>query len=663
MIGLVLAQAVVTAAAPAEGVIAYPPAFFSAQEPGTARDMVERLPGFLLESGSTARGFEGTAGNVLIDGRRPASKTDTLHDILDRIPASKVARIEVIRGGAPGIDMQGRAVVANIVLKKDTAVRGHVEAESSHVPDGRTFGGLKAQASGGGGERKWEASGVFGRNFSGLAGPATAVTQSPMQIRRLDIASEDDGWIHIATGAYELPTAGGTLRLNGRYYGQNLKFEEDSRDRASGVVRSTDQIARADDYEAGLRYIRRLSSRATVELIALDQGSDYRVRSSLAAAGAEQRFALAQDTRETIGRAVVKHGWSPTLSFELGAEAAHNTLESQTAFVVDGVPVSLPDANVSVAEDRGEVFGKFSWRASPRLSLDGSVRYERSKVTSEGDVSLTKSLAYLKPRLVAAWSPDEVSQLRVSIEREVGQLDFSDFVAQASLNTDTGVTAGNVDLEPERAWAFEAALERQFWGRGSLILTARSSHISGVVDRGPVVTAAGVFDRPTNIGQGRKDVLRLDLTVPLEKAGLKGAQLKGFVVKRWSRVEDPTTGERRQISGLRHIEWEAHVTQDLPQHNLTWGVSGYGGWQVYDYRFNAVDERKLDPFVMIFTEWRPRPDISVRAEVGNLTNRGYRRITLTHPGPRGAGAAPTLTERETYFGRNYFIRVRKTFGG
>ena len=56
-------------------------------------------------------------------------------------------------------------------------------------------------------------------------------------------------------------------------------------------------------------------------------------------------------------------------------------------------------------------------------------------------------------------------------------------------------------------------------------------------------------------------------------------------------------------------------------------------------------------------------DIEVQMEVGNLTDRGYRRVTLTYPGPRNSGLAPTLSEREIYFGRNYFIRVRKTFGG
>ena len=662
MIGLILAQAV-AAAAPAEGVIAYPPAFFADQRPDTARDMIERLPGFLLESGTGARGFEGTAGNVLIDGQRPASKTDSLYDILDRIPAGKVARIEVVRGGAPGVDMQGKAVVANIVLTKDATIRGHVQAESSQLEDGRNLAGLGGQASGGGDGRKWEVSGTWGRGYSSLAGPATAVTRFPAEVRRFAVRSEDDGWIRLATGAYELPLAGGSLRINGRYYGQDIKFEEDSLDLGSGAVRSTDQLNPGDEYELGLRYTKPLSARATLELVALDQGGDYRISTAQTSAGGGQRFELDQDTRETIGRAVVKYIWSPALSAEAGAEGAHNTLDSLTAFAVNGAPVVLPGANVTVAEDRGEVFGKASWRVSRRLGLDGSLRYERSKVTSDGDVQLGKTLGYLKPRLVAAWSPDDASQIRLRVEREVGQLNFNDFVAQASLNTDTGVTAGNVDLEPERAWVLDVAYERRFWERGSVILTARRLEVSGAVDRGPVFTPEGVFDRPTNIGDGRKDVLRMDLTVPLEKTGLKGAQLKGYVVKRWSRVEDPTTGERRQISGLRHMEWEATFSQDLPDRNLSWGIHGHGGWQVYYFRFNAVDEQKLDPLVEVFAEWRPRPDISIRAEVGNLTNRGYRRVTLTHPGRRDGALMPTLTERETYLGRNYFLRIRKTFGG
>src|ERR1700754_4713 len=100
-----------------QGVISYPASFFTGQQVANAYEMLGRLPGFSLDTGDTVRGFEGAAGNVLIDGQRPSSKSDALDGILQRIPASKVARIDLIRGGAPGIDMQGKTVIANVILK------------------------------------------------------------------------------------------------------------------------------------------------------------------------------------------------------------------------------------------------------------------------------------------------------------------------------------------------------------------------------------------------------------------------------------------------------------------------------------------------------------------------------------------------------------------
>ena len=86
------------------GVLVYQADFFANARPNTAYDMIGRLPGFTFDNGNSARGFAGTAGNVLIDGQRPTSKTDDLQSILQRIPASDVERIELIRGGARGIE-------------------------------------------------------------------------------------------------------------------------------------------------------------------------------------------------------------------------------------------------------------------------------------------------------------------------------------------------------------------------------------------------------------------------------------------------------------------------------------------------------------------------------------------------------------------------------
>ncbi len=115
--GAAAAQTTGAAVAPAlSEVTTYPASFFSSARPNTALDMVERLPGFTFEESQTLRGLAGNAGNVIVDGARPTTKTDTLSDVLRRIPADSVARIDVIRGGAPGIDMQGRTIIANVIL-------------------------------------------------------------------------------------------------------------------------------------------------------------------------------------------------------------------------------------------------------------------------------------------------------------------------------------------------------------------------------------------------------------------------------------------------------------------------------------------------------------------------------------------------------------------
>ena len=102
-----------------QGVLVFAPDFFADQRPNTALDMVSRVPGFSINDGSGSRGFEGAVGNILINNARPASKNDTGSNVLSRTPASQVERIELIRGGAPGIDMQGYSVVVNVILKTE----------------------------------------------------------------------------------------------------------------------------------------------------------------------------------------------------------------------------------------------------------------------------------------------------------------------------------------------------------------------------------------------------------------------------------------------------------------------------------------------------------------------------------------------------------------
>ena len=83
-------------------------AYFAPYNPVTAADMVSRIPGFELRDGDDRRGFGGTAGNLLINGERPSSKA-TPSDLLKRIPATDVARIDVVAGTNAQSDVRGQS--------------------------------------------------------------------------------------------------------------------------------------------------------------------------------------------------------------------------------------------------------------------------------------------------------------------------------------------------------------------------------------------------------------------------------------------------------------------------------------------------------------------------------------------------------------------------
>ncbi|MBL8770410.1 MAG: TonB-dependent receptor, partial [Phenylobacterium sp.] len=620
----VLAQAAVAAApAPAsqQGVISYPASFFVAYSPSNAMEMVDRLPGFTFDGGSGVRGYEGSAGNVLIDGARPASKTDDLEQILRRLPAGAVERIDIIRGGAPGIDMQGKTVLANVIKRPGGAARLLTAFSQNHTQDGRTLMATRVEASGSWGPRRWELAGFAGKgNDDGIGdGPGVRISRTGV-VTPVRIRGEGDVLNGFLTGAFETPLAGGKLKLNGRYFREKYKGEEtDIVGVVNPLVETSLDYFRREDSEVGANFTRPFGPRTTLELVGLRTDRKRPILASFSD-GDSSTFELDRESSETIARAVGKYRWNDRLSFEAGGETAINKLDSRTSVTSNGAPVPLPAANVEVEEDRREVFAKSAWRPLPGWAIDASLRWEHTTISSDGDVQLEKTLRYLKPRLAVAWDVRPQTQVRARIEREVGQLNFDDFVADSRLNSDAGVSAGNPDLNPEQAWVGEVALEQRFWDKGSVTLTYRRFELKDAIDRGPVTASDGrIFDRPANIGDGTKDELAVEYNLPLDRIGLRGATLKGDVTRRWTKVTDPTTLVSREISNLHPIDWNLNFTQDVTAWNLSWGVNAFGGWRETSYRYNLIQTTKLRTFVQPFAEWRPRPDLNIRVELENFT--------------------------------------------
>lgn len=664
------AQEAGPAAATAQaGVDSYPASFFASSNPNTAMDMINRLPGFSFEGGQNVRGFSGAAGNVLIDGERPATKSDDLESVLRRVPASQVERIELIRGGVPGIDMQGKTVLANVIRKKGDAVTGLVAVANTFIYDGRQAPALRLEGTRRGNGRTLEGSFIIAGFYDDGAGdgPRVAYDADGDLIGRWNLETEGDGEQAVGTAAYEMPLAGGKARFNARGFFERFWYDEAAEGIgiADGLIERDNQ--KRIDGELGANWNRGLGPRTQLDLVGIQQIRTTDLFVKLQANeipgysdALNHIFLLDRTTGESVGKATLKFKKSDSLSIESGVEGAFNWLEGEASFTEIGeTPNPSP---VKVEELRGEVFTQGTWTATPTVTVEGAFRMEASRISAEeGEgaavTSREKTLYFPKPRAVVTWSPNPANQVRVRLEREVGQLNFDDFVAAVAAGGD--IASGNTDIEPEQAWVAEAAYERRFWGGGTAVLTVRHFEITDVIDRAPT---EGGSDSPANIGDGTRDELALALTVPLDKLGMKGGQLRGESTWRRSEVLDPTTGEAREISGEHPIDWEVHFTDDAPRFKLTYGVDVYGAFRETFYRSDVIETVKLKTFVVPWVEWKPRPDLAIRADIQNATARDLTRRLDVYEGPRDENGLSFIEYQARDNQPSLYVRIRKTFG-
>lgn len=668
--GAALAQAPADAPAPAQtgvaatdnsgtGVLVFAPAFFAEQQPNTALDMVNRVPGFSVDDGSGSRGFEGAVGNVLINGARPASKNDTGSNVLSRTTADQVERIELIRGGAPGIDMQGYSVVANVILKSESSRQHILTAYASLYDGGQDLFGANYQFTAREGEHSWGITLSDGISSSDSNGVGRVVRTDGNGVVIRDESHFNDGYGggNSIRGNYSGPLVGGKVDLTARY-GIN-DWHSQQLQTSSLVRRESANDNDGDSGEFGAVYTRPISDRWKIETRFIHQfenfsgTSTYRQRLN-GVDSPEQVFGYDGTSSETILRGLLRFERSPRLTFETGGELAYNMRETDQAFTVGGVDVPLPSASVTVEETRGEAFGKATFRYDPTLTLEGGLRLEGSTISQSGDANQEKSFFFAKPRLLATWTPMENNQVRFRFERELGQLDFSDFAASADLS-DGNVFGGNVDLEPEQRWISELTGERRFWGEGIVSLGLRHDEIIDVLD---VIPLPGGLSATGNIGDGTLDQLSISATIPTTRFGLTGGLVT--VSNAWNHTEvtDPTTGRTRPISRVRPNQVVIEFRQDITSLKAQWGFNFLPAFDNITYDPDQQRSFELRDYFEAWAEYKPTADLSIRAQVNIWNDATFEQIAYADRTTR----AIAYVERRQVDPRTFVqIRVRKTF--
>ena len=640
-------------------VFGYPAAFFDRFRPDSALDMLRQLPGFRLNFGGELRGYGSDTGNVLIDGRRPSSKRVTVPSILDRIPASQVERIELIRGPVRDIELMGEPQVANVVLRTDTpaAVRWSVVGyRNADMPPLPWFTNISMSD-------RWR-----GIDFNG-----------GLDIFRKAFSERNDEDILDGNGnlteerfehGYQKEFEANFDLTASKWVGETLltwnsqigiqdggeKFVSDRTPVGQGTRNElTEGISDELQFEAGITLERNLTDSllGNLLLFATREAEDAATTQlSINAAGIQTSETI-KDTyqieKEMIARTEFEwSGWD-SHTVRLNLEGSYNLVDNEELQTLDTgtgpVSVIVPGATTAIAEDRGEFLLKDTWSMG-QYELDYGMGAEASKLSQTGDPEVERKLFFLKPHAELSYTPSEERKLRVRLAREVAQLLFDDFFS-ASLLLDDDVSLGNPNLKPETTWESEVGYEQRFGSQSVVKLTLFHHWITDVQDLIPVSLDD---ESPGNIGEGKRWGVQLEGTLQLGWAGLDNARLN--INSRWqdSSVVDPVTGQDRVLTttilsdsnNTRSIfeNDNAYVVvldfrQDFEEERVAWGSDVTFEADLKQFKVNEYDLRKREPDLNLFVETTRWFGMKVRVEFNNILDMNKERIRTFYTGQRG----------------------------
>lgn len=586
--------------------------YFQRFEPLTAGDALKRVPSVtflsdVLESdGVRMRGLDSAYTQILINGERvPGANLDRSF-FVDRIPAELIERVEVVRSSSANRSGDAVAGAINIVLRDALSLDGGYLRLGALNWDDSKYG-------------QW--GGTYGAVWGGEVGPGRLLVGANIQDRRnpkqkfswrydepngelTDTEAQSDirdGTDYSANLSYEMPLAGGELKLDGLFVRTDRVQDENSIEYDEGDV---DDIAKAsrnpldiltDNWAVNGRYRRdMLGGQTTFKLgyAAIDDAQDE----------LEEEIDIGDEVIEgtKVRSRIQDNEWQAALEHKMqlsGAELEfglqYARKDRDTSILEAGAEVENETALRALADsDYGDfepVAGGLSTieetRLDPYVMLSGEngamkweagLRYETTDVTitdetvDAADRVQSKDYGVLLPSASVRWALSDADRITASVARTVRRPNF-DFISPAILEGEYGDNdyLGNPSLEPEKAWGVDVGYERRLGRRGVVGINFFYRDITDLIE----ITNTGVFSEQaqddyddaiddgatpeeaaeelvsyvltaSNVGDGQVWGAEFDLSTPLDFIGMENTGV--FVNYSWldSSVDD-FMGERR----------------------------------------------------------------------------------------------------------------------
>ncbi len=665
-------------------VVVYEAEYFAPYNPITVEDMLNRIPGTeglvgnFGQNQEERRGLRSNTDQIMIDGKRLTGKENEGGTFLERFPAKSVARIELITGNVRELDTDVGVRVINVVLKEGAGSgSGVAQVGVFAFPDGpaQPMGSIAYNGSVG--------------NLSYTVSAQTRPGQSPTDV--VDIITTPDGRRTAvieeerrqSQRQYEARSAltynwegGQTLQVNGLFSTFPLNNDDTTvtfLDPGTGALLQqgtvVDNITGKDntfeisgDYSQALSksmnftglfiYAKTTEDRANENFILL--GDDLLIQ------GGDGRD---ETSTEKILRGTVNWNIAKKHDLEIGVEGAINTLDKDLNFfsVVGGVPVDIPiiNSDQSISEDRIEGFSTYSWKPLEGLEIETGLAAEYSELTQIGsDVSTERSFTFVKPSLDIWYNAIPDTQLWFSARRDVGQLDFGDFVATVN-REDNEVLSGNPNLAPEKSWDFEVGAERRL-GNGAGVINGRVFYrlVSDVKDLIPF----GLTDsQPGNLGSGDHYGVEVETSIRFGQFTNVDAVVSGSILLQDSKVEDPFTGIKRRFGNQHEYEYKLEARHDLQSLGTSYGFDLTKKGPTLESDAFEFDRKSVTVDARIFLEQTLMEGTILRLFWANMLEINNKRTRTIFDPNQASGNIDRIEFRDSRRGWIAGFRLRTTF--
>ena len=579
--------------------IIYDQAYFRQYNITNAADAIKRIPGVEnLSSGNNSyepgdnnkrRGFGSSGTQILINGERQSSKSNNIIKTLERINADSLIRIEVIRGTEAGLDVRSDGVIVNIIvdgnLSKDSgtwsAALGYLTSGSSNW---RGIGSWSTKI------KKTDIILGFeriGDLNSRKYNEFTVDQEQSLLYYRLRETIEYQSSNRVNIDLNSKINDKSTIRINtlvwfnGKENAPQIQeyfSPSDTNNKAFYKKINWDRREDNDGWEFGGDWEHQINKNHSLKLrvVLTEENEDQNDISFLD--DTENSYNNSTETNirkenERIIRLSFNKLIGKNSSLEYGLESAYNKLNrifNLRFFDSNSIETNAGLINTSglVEEDRYEGFLSYNLPLSEKIRAELALNYEWSEISQSGDVNLSREFKYWKPRIDIKWDYKKNRQIRFNIERNVGQINFDNFISSYDQFEET-IRAGNPDLRPETSWKFKLEHEWRLPNDGGVItLKGSAREIDGPVDRLPIDGYAGIG----NLGSGERTKATIDGSIRINKL-LQGGVFRFSGYLQSSEVIDPVTNIKRDFSWYKRWQTMIGLRQDVPGGKYSWGLT------------------------------------------------------------------------------------------